>query len=85
MNLLSDNDIDALKNAMLRHQETYMLRTLGDVVVRARTLRAEPPWQVDMIVQIQMEHGNVAWTQNFVDAEDAKRELERCFKRLKGW
>lgn len=76
MNLLSANDFDALANAMLRHEEISMWRSLGNVVVRARTLHVDSPWTVDMILQIQMERGNIAWIQNFLNVREAKERMD---------
>lgn len=76
MNLLSANDFDALSNALQRGEEIYLWRSLGDVIVRARTLKVSAPWQVDMILQIQMERGNISWTQNFINTADAKKQMD---------
>ena len=76
MNLLSANDFDALTNAMGRHEELSLWRSLGDVIVRARTVPVSSPWQVDMVLQIQMERGNISWIKNFTTAEAAKEHME---------
>jgi len=82
VNLLSTNDFDALSNAMRKHEEISMWRSLKDVIVRARTIRVGSPWSVDMILQIQMERGNIAWTQNFMNARDAKESMDRWDRRF---
>lgn len=82
MNLLSANDFDALSNAMRKNEEVSMWRSLKDVIVRARTIRVGSPWSVDMILQIQMERGNIAWTQNFMNARDAKESMDRWDRRF---
>ena len=82
MILLSANDFDYLQNAMSRNEETILLRTMGDVIVRVKTLRADPPWPVHVIAQVQVEYANIAWTQNFSDLSDAKTSLEACLGRL---
>lgn len=71
MNLLSANDFDHLKNAMLRHEEIVLYRRLNDFQMTAKTLRASSPWPGDMIVQIRKEHGNVVWIKNFQSVDDA--------------
>lgn len=82
MNLLSANDFDALSNAMRKHEEISMWRSLGNVIVRARTLHVDSPWSVDMILQIQMERGNVVWIQNFLNARDAKDHMDSWDRRF---
>lgn len=77
MNLLSANDFDHLKNAMLRHEEIVLERKLNGEKITARTFRVKPPWQVDMIVQIRKERGNVISIQNFADIEDARKACEQ--------
>ena len=76
MNLLSANDFDQLENAMKQHQRIHLVRTLKKIRVEAKTLPAQPPWQVDMILQIRMEYGNVARVQNFDNVQDGKRRLD---------
>lgn len=76
MNLLSANDFDALSSAMRRGEEVSLWRSLGKVIVRARTLKVSTPWQVDMILQIQMERGNIVWIQNFINTADAKKQMD---------
>ena len=77
MNLFSANDFDCLKTAMLKHEEIVLQRTLGSLEMTAKTFQVTPPWQVDMIVQIKKEQGNVLWIQNFADIDDARRACER--------
>ncbi len=84
MNLLSANDFDTLSNAMRRHEEVSLWRSLGKVIVRARTLQVSTPWQVDMILQIQMERGNIVWTQNFINTADAKKQMD-SWNRMFHW
>ena len=82
MNLLSANDFDTLASAMRRHEEISMWRSLGNVVVRARTLHVDSPWSVDIVLQIQMERGNIAWIQNFLNARDAKEQMDAWNNRF---
>lgn len=82
MNLLSANDFDALGNAMRKHEEVSMWRSLGDVIVRAKTVQVDSPWPVGMILQIQMERGNISWTQNFASVMDAKERMERWNRKF---
>lgn len=76
MNLLSANDYRTLEAALLRMEEITIVRTLGDEKVTARTLRADWPWRVAMIVQVRHERGNIAWVQNFESVEEARHGLE---------
>lgn len=83
MNLLSANDFDALGNAMRKQEELYLWRSLGDVIVSARTVQVGSPWPVSMILQVQMEKGNIAWIQNFANVMDAKERMESWNRRFR--
>lgn len=83
MNLLSANDFDALGNAMRKHEEVSMWRSLGDVIVRARTLKVGSPWPVSMILQVEMEKGSIVWIQNFSSVIDAKESMDRWNRRFR--
>ena len=76
MNLLSANDFDALGNAMRKQEEISMWRSLGDLIVRARTIHVGSPWPVSMILQVQMERGNLTVMQNFASVMDAKERMD---------
>ena len=82
MNLLSANDFDALGNAMRKNEEISMWRSLGNVIVRANTRKVGSPWPVGMILQIQMEKGNIVWIQNFSSVMDAKASMDRWNSRF---
>ena len=77
MNLFSANDFNQLKNAMQKHEEIVLQRTLGNLEMTAKTLPVTSPWPVDMIVQVKKEQGNVMWIQNFANIEDARRACAR--------
>lgn len=76
MNLLSSNDFKTLREALMNGEETYLIRTLRDTTVSARTCRVGPPWDVDMILQIQMEKGSISWIQNFKTVDTAKEYMD---------
>ena len=76
MNLLSANDFERLENAMKCHQQVHLVRTLKKLKVEAKTIPAQPPWEVPMILQIRMEYGNVTRTQNFDNVQDGKLRLD---------
>ena len=75
MSLLSANDFKFLKDCLLHREEKTLEKNIRDISIKARTLRAEPPWDVSMILQIQVEKGNVAFIQNFKSTEEAKQRL----------
>lgn len=83
MNLLSANDFDALANAMRRNEEVSMWRSLGKVTVRANTIKVGSPWPVSMILQIQMEKGNILWMQNFTNVTEAKQRMDSWNRRFR--
>ena len=78
MSLLSANDFKFLKDCLLHREEKTLEKNIRDIKIKAATLRAEPPWDVGMILQIRVEKGNVAYIQNFKSIEEAK-------KRVKNW
>lgn len=82
MNLLSDNDFHALRKAMLRGEEISLVRTLGDVIVSAKTCCVTAPWTVAMVLQVRMAKGQYSWTQNFENVEEAKHRLDIWDKRF---
>ena len=77
MNLLSANDFDALKKAMLRGEEICLERGLGDFSVTAKTCPVAYPWPVSMVVQIQVKKGDYSWSQNFETIEAAREGLKK--------
>ena len=82
MNLFSANDFRSLKEAMRNHEEISLTRTKRDVTITASTCRVRPPWDVDMVIQIRLEQGNVTYLQTFKTVEDAKRSIHGWQKRL---
>lgn len=82
MNLLSTNDFKALKEAMTLREKKCLIRTFRGLTVSAETCRVDPPWTVDMIVQIRMEKGNISWVQNFKSVDTAKEYMDRWEERF---
>ena len=82
MNLLSDNDFQVLKRAMIRNEEISMTRTLKDVSVTAKTCCVDAPWTVSMVLQIRMSKGKYSWIQNFERVEEAKKKLDKWDTRF---
>ena len=80
--LFSPNDFKELEKAMARHEEKYLIRTLGDLMVSARTCRVCAPWLVDIIVQVEMEKKDIFWTQNFRTVDAAKEAMNRWEARF---
>ena len=82
MSLLSAGDYRFLKEAMRNHEEISLTRTMRDVTITASTCRVSPPWDVDMVVQVRLEQGNVTYLQNFKTVEAAKQSVHNWQKRL---
>ena len=82
MSLLSAGDYRTLKEAMRNHEEISLTRTMRDVTITASTCRVSPPWDVDMVVHIRLEQGNVTYLQNFKTVDAAKESIHIWKKRL---
>ena len=82
MSLLSANDFRSLKEATRNHEEISLTRTKRDVTITASTCRVRPPWDVDMVIQIRLEQGNVTYLQNFKTVDAAKQRIHSWQKRL---
>lgn len=82
MNLLSSNDFKTLREAMLRGEEICLIRILGNITVNAATYRVQrPPWDVDIILQIRLEKGNITYIQNFKSVEEARLQVNSWLER----
>ena len=82
MSLLSAGDYRDLKEAMRNREEISLTRTKRDVTVTASTCRVSPPWDVDMVIHIRLEQGNVTHLQNFKTVDAAKQSVHSWQKRL---
>ena len=82
MSLFSANDFRSLKEAMRNHEEISLTRTKRGVTGTASTCRVRPPWDVDMVIQIRLEKGNVTYLQNFKTVEAAKQSVHSWQKQL---
>ena len=82
MSLLSVGDYRTLKEAMRNHEEISLTRTMRDVTITASTCRVSPPWDVDMVIHIRLEQGNVTYLQNFKTVDAAKKNIHSWQKRL---
>lgn len=82
MSLLSAGDYRALKEAMRNREEISLTKTKRDVTITASTCRVTPPWDVDMVVQIRLEQGNVTYLQNFKTVDAAKQGIYSWQTRL---
>lgn len=83
MGLLSANDFNALQEAMRCGEEVSIPRTLRDITITAATYRVKnPPWDVDIIIQIRIGQGNITYIQNFKTVEAAKQQVYHWQTRL---
>lgn len=69
--LLSEKDQKALAQAVRKHQEITIERTLGNRTVIAKTIPVSEPWDVSMIVQVKIMKSSSVHIKNFERAEDA--------------
>ena len=70
VNLLSPNDLEQLRRAMVSGQEISLSRTLGSLTVIASTTRAVPVWRCDMLVRLERSCGCVYSSQYFRSVEE---------------
>ena len=77
MNLLSNNDLSALSEALKRMQPLTLTRTLDGVELTAEVRPAHPVWRVAMVVQVRVKQGRVEWVQTFESVEEARRNIEQ--------
>ena len=75
VNLLSPNDLEQLRRAMVSGQEISLSRTLGNFTVTASTTRALPVWECDMLVRLERTHGHVYSSQYFRSVEEVMRYI----------
>lgn len=52
-----------------------MVRTLGPVTQRLTTAQAGRPWDVDMVVRLEIDNGRVYSTQYFESIEEMRRYI----------
>lgn len=75
MNLLSNNDLSALSEALKRMQPLTLTRTLDGVEMTAEVRPAHPVWRVAMVVQVRVKQGRVEWVQTF----ESVQAFVRCY------
>lgn len=75
MNLLTDNDFNALQTALQRMDELTLTRTLGDTEIKASVIPVGRAWTVAMAVQVRYKNGRVEWVQTFESVEQARRAM----------
>lgn len=75
MNLLTDNDFNALQTALQRMDELTLTRSLGDWEITASVVPVRHPWPVAMVVQIRYRRGYKEWVQTFESVEQARRAI----------
>lgn len=75
LSLLSGNDLVQLRQAMASGQEISLIRTLGDVSVRAGTSPAPAVWGCDMLVRLERREGGLYSSQYFRSVEEMMRYI----------
>lgn len=82
MSLFSVDDFRALNEAMRRNDEITIIRTLRDITIKASTFRVKPPWDVDMIIQVRLDQGNITYIENFKTVEEAEEGVNSWESQL---
>lgn len=77
MNLLTDNDFNALQMALQRMEPLTLTRTLGDTEISASVIPVGRAWPVAMVVRVRCKRGRVEWVQTFESVERARRAMKR--------
>lgn len=73
--LLSENDLDQLRQALAAGREISVTRSLGKLTVTASTSRATPAWGCDMLIRLERSRGPVYSTQYFQSVEEMMRYI----------
>lgn len=76
-NLLSKNDLRALRNALGGGQELVLERSMGDYKVRASTGPASPARGVDMLVRLE-EWNRGTYSTQYLTGVDQVEEILRA-------
>ena len=74
-NLLSKNDLRALRNALGGGQELVLERSMGGYKVRASTGPASPVWGVDMLVRLEEWNRGTYSTQYLTGVDQMEKIL----------
>lgn len=78
MNLLSDNDWNALSNALGRMEELTLNVTLGGTEITASVERATKAHSVAMLIGVELKrNGRIADRQWFESVEEAQKMVRR--------
>lgn len=72
MNLLSQNDYNAIFNALRHMEELTLTRTLSKTELTVHVKEPGKAWPVAMLVQVRVRQGRVEWIKNCASVEEAK-------------
>ena len=76
--MLSDNDWNALSNALRRTEEMSLTITLGSTEITVSVERATKAHSVAMLIGVELKHnGRIADRQWFESVEEAKKMVRR--------
>lgn len=73
--LLSEHDLDQLRQALAAGREISLTRSLGELTMRVSTCRGSPVWGCDMLIRLEQSRGHVYSTQYFQSAEEMIRYI----------
>ena len=75
LNLFTENDLFAVREALQARREVTLVRNLGPVTQRLTTASVVKPWDCDMVVRFETDNGRVYETQYFESVEEMRRFL----------
>ena len=81
MSLLSSNDFKVLGDALRKHKQITLERTLGGVRVIARTRELPPSWEKECGIQVRIEYLDYIWLQNFDNVDAARLMVKEVFEK----
>lgn len=73
--LLSENDLDQLRQALAAGREISLTRSLRGLTVTASTCKGSPAWGCDMLIRLEQSRGPVYSTQYFRSVEEMMRYI----------
>lgn len=81
MSLITENDLDTVRNALRRCKELTLERTLAERKVRLSVVSASPVWHVAMLVRVERWWPGWYASKYCASVEEVKKYLaeRQCF------
>lgn len=73
--LLSEHDLDQLRQALVAGREISLTRSLGELTMTVSTSRGTPAWGCGMLIRLEQRRGHVYSTQYFQSVEEMMRYI----------